>query len=159
MRTPSHRDLTSILLASLRLTVRNQRKGKRTTMPNQFRFVRQAAAFLIACGLIASLMTCFAGALYAQTVDPKSVLGDTTIPSPEDVSQTFPYGITGKTPPSLTKINYEGQESYHKHRINLRIFQGCPQIEIAGSAVRTGVPRTYRDVKAAPSTICERWHR
>ncbi len=74
---------------------------------------------------------CFAPALNAQTVDPKSVLGDTTMPSPDDISQNFPYGITGKTPPSLIKVNYEGQEAYHKHRINLRIFQGCPQVEIS----------------------------
>ncbi|WP_162006792.1 sialidase family protein [Roseimaritima sediminicola] len=53
------------------------------------------------------------------------------MPSAEHVSQTFPYGISGKTPPSLTKINYEGQPPYHKHRINLRLFQGCPQIEIS----------------------------
>ena len=85
----------------------------------------------MACGLITSLLSSFAAALSAQTVDPESVLGDTTMPSPEDVSQNFPYGITGKTPPSLIKINYEGQEAYHKHRINLRIFQGCPQVEIS----------------------------
>lgn len=53
------------------------------------------------------------------------------MPSSEDASQTFPYGITGKTPPSLTKINDEGQKPYHKHRINLRVFQGCPQVEIS----------------------------
>jgi len=73
----------------------------------------------------------FAATLHAQTVAPPSVLGDTTMPSPDDVSQNFPYGITGKTPPSLIKVNYEGQEPYHKHRINLRIFQGCPQVEIS----------------------------
>ncbi len=111
--------------------VRNQRKGKRNTMPNQVQLGRQAAAFLMVCSFIASLLPSFAAALYAQTVDPESVLGDTTMPSPEDVSQNFPYGITGKTPPTLIKINYEGQEPYHKHRINLRIFQGCPQVEIS----------------------------
>ena len=100
-------------------------------MQNQNQFVRQAAAVSMACGLIASLLPGFAAALYAQAVDPKAVLGDTTMPSPEDVSQNFPYGITGKTPPSLIKINYEGQKPYHKHRINLRIFQGCPQVEIS----------------------------
>ncbi len=73
----------------------------------------------------------FAAVLHAQTVDPMSVLGDTTMPAPDDVSQKFPYGITGKTPPSLNKVNYEGQKPYHKHRINLRIFQGCPQVEIS----------------------------
>ncbi len=72
-----------------------------------------------------------AAALKAQTVEPTSVLGDTTMPAPGDTSQVFPYGITGKTPPSLTKINFKGQEPYHKHRINLRVFQGCPQIEIS----------------------------
>ncbi len=53
------------------------------------------------------------------------------MPSSEDVSQIFPYGITGKTPTSLIKINVEGQPPYHKHRVNLRIFQGCPQVEIS----------------------------
>jgi hypothetical protein len=100
-------------------------------MPHQVRFVRQTAAVLLACGLIASLLPAFAATLCAQTVDPKSVLGDTTMPPPEDVSQNFPYGITGKTPPTLIKINYAGQEPYHRHRINLRIFQGCPQVEIS----------------------------
>ncbi|TWU10306.1 hypothetical protein Pla52o_57630 [Novipirellula galeiformis] len=100
-------------------------------MPNQVQFFRQATASVIVCGLIVSLLPDFAGALYAQTVDPESVLGDTTMPSPEDVSQNFPYGISGKTPPSLIKVNYEGQAPYHKHRINLRIFQGCPQVEIS----------------------------
>jgi hypothetical protein len=74
-------------------------------MPNQVQLVRRAAASLMACGLIAGLLSGFAGALYSKTVDPESVLGDTTMPSPEDVSQNFPYGITGKTPPSLIKIN------------------------------------------------------
>ena len=100
-------------------------------MPDRRQFVRQTAAVWMALGLIASLLPGFAAALYAQTVDPESVLGDTTLPSPEDVSQNFPYGITGKTPPSLIKINSEGQEPYHRHRINLRIFQGCPQVEIS----------------------------
>lgn len=99
-------------------------------MPNRRPLFRQTAGF-IACVVIASLIPGFAATLCAQTVDPKSVLGDTTMPSPEDASQTFPFGITGKTPPSLIKINYEGQEPYHKHRINLRIFQGCPQVEIS----------------------------
>jgi hypothetical protein len=101
------------------------------TMPNQVQLVRQAVASLVICGLIASLLSSFAATLCAQAVELESILGDTTIPSPEDVSQSFPYGITGKTPPSLIKINYEGQEPYHKHRINLRLFQGCPQIEIS----------------------------
>ena len=100
-------------------------------MPNQVQLVRQEVASVMVRGLIASLLSSFAAALYAQTVDPESVLGDTTIPSPEDLSQNFPYGITGKTPPSLIKINYEGQKPYHKHRINLRLFQGCPQVEIS----------------------------
>lgn len=72
-----------------------------------------------------------AGVLRGQTVDPLSVLGDTTPPAADDVSQVFPYGITGKTPPTLTKVNYEGQVPYHQHRINLRVFQGCPQVEIS----------------------------
>ncbi len=73
----------------------------------------------------------FAAVLDAQTVDPRSILGDTTMPASDDVSQVFPYGITGKTPPSLLKVNHEGQAPYHKHRINLRLFQGCPQVEIS----------------------------
>ncbi len=101
------------------------------TMPHQLRCIRHVAASVIVCALITSLLPSFASPLYAKTVDPKSVLGDTTMPSPNDVSQRFPYGITGKTPPSLLKINYQGQPRYHKHRINLRIFQGCPQIEIS----------------------------
>ena len=60
-----------------------------------------------------------------------TVLGDTTMPSAEDRSQRFPYGITGKTPPSLIKSDFEGQKPYNKHRINLRLFQGCPQLEIS----------------------------
>lgn len=94
-------------------------------------FVRQAAFSLIACFLIDNLPPDVATDLCAQTVTPESVLGDTTMPSPDDLSQIFPYGITGKTPPSLTRVNYDGQPPYHKHRINLRIFQGCPQIEIS----------------------------
>jgi len=82
-------------------------------------------------GIIAGLLACFPVPLDAQTADPASVLGDTSLPSPDDVSQTFPYGITGKTPPTLIRVNYKGQKPYHKHRINLRLFQGCPQIEIS----------------------------
>ena len=100
-------------------------------MAKRIQHVCRASARLFACGLLLSLMAGFDGDLDAQTVDPGSVLGDTTLPSPEDVSQTFPYGITGKTPPSLIKINHEGQKPYHRHRINLRIFQGCPQVEIS----------------------------
>ncbi|MDA3925442.1 MAG: sialidase family protein [Kiritimatiellae bacterium] len=100
-------------------------------MSNKVQSLRHVAASLMACSLITSLLLSFAATLSAQTVNPESVLGDTTMPPPEDLSQTFPYGITGKTPPSLIKINYEGQEAYHKHRINLRIFQGCPQVEIS----------------------------
>ena len=100
-------------------------------MSLQVQLVRYAVESLIGCAFVASLSAGFPGALDAQTVDPESVLGDTTMPSPEDVSQTFPYGISGKTPPALIKINYEGQKPYHKHRINLRIFQGCPQVEIS----------------------------
>jgi len=100
-------------------------------MPNQRLHLRRVAASIMACCCIAGAFPGFAGMLHAQTVEPVSILGDTTLPSPEDVSQNFPYGITGKTPPSLIRINYEGQEPYHKHRINLRIFQGCPQVEIS----------------------------
>ncbi|MCA9193383.1 MAG: exo-alpha-sialidase [Planctomycetales bacterium] len=107
------------------------RKWELTTMQNQVPLVRLAAVSLMAWGIVSSHMHGFAGALYAQTVEPESVLGDTTMPPTEDISQNFPYGISGKTPPSLTKINFEGQEPYHKHRINLRIFQGCPQVEIS----------------------------
>ncbi|KAA5542149.1 exo-alpha-sialidase [Roseiconus nitratireducens] len=100
-------------------------------MQKQLEHIRRMAATFIACGLITSWLFGAAGSLLAQTVDPESVLGDTTMPSSDDVSQTFPYGITGKTPPSLTKINFQGQPPYHKHRINLRLFQGCPQVEIS----------------------------
>ena len=105
-------------------------------MPNQFPLIRQTASVLTTFvltvfGLILGLLPGFPAALHAQTVDPKSVLGDTSMPSPDDVSRNFPYGITGKTPPSLIQVNYEGQEPHHKHRINLRIFQGCPQVEIS----------------------------
>jgi len=72
-----------------------------------------------------------ASPLQAQVVDIRSVLGDTTMPPPDDISQVYPYGITGKTPPSLIRVNYPGQKPYHKHRIQLRVFQGCPQIEIS----------------------------
>ena len=99
-------------------------------MQHRVQFVRKPATSLLTCGLIAWLLPSFAATPLAQTVTPESVLGDTTIPSPEDVSQEFPYGITGKTPPSLIKIGHEGQAPYHKHRLNLRLFQGCPQIEI-----------------------------
>lgn len=98
-------------------------------MPNQSHLVDQPV--LLVCGFIISLLPGWNEALYAQTVTPEAVLGDTAMPSPDDVSQTFPYGITGKTPPSLTRINFKGQKPYHKHRINLRIFQGCPQVEIS----------------------------
>ncbi|WP_231744014.1 sialidase family protein [Stieleria neptunia] len=100
-------------------------------MQNRNQLLRHATAVAMAFSFLASLLPGFAAALQAQTVDPKSVLGDITMPPPEDVSQNFPYGITGKTPPSLTKINHEGQKPYHKHRINLRLFQGCPQVEIS----------------------------
>jgi hypothetical protein len=99
-------------------------------MPNRRPLFCLTAGFMV-CGVIASLIPGFAATLCAQTVDPKSVLGDITMPSSEDASQNFSFGITGKTPPSLIRINYEGQEPYHKHRINLRIFQGCPQVEIS----------------------------
>lgn len=55
-------------------------------------------------------------------------IGDISMPPEDDISQVFPYGITAKTPPYLTKI-----ESFwynpSRYRINLRVFQGCPQIE------------------------------
>ncbi|QEG39065.1 sialidase family protein [Roseimaritima ulvae] len=94
-------------------------------------FRRPAAPSPACLLLLPSLCLTFASSLAAQTADPETVLGDTTMPAAQHVSQTFPYGITGKTPPSLTKINYKGQPPYHKHRINLRVFQGCPQIEIS----------------------------
>lgn len=98
-------------------------------MTNQSQFIYQAV--LLVCGLSISCLPGFPKSVDAQTVAPESVLGDTAMPSPDDVSQTFPYGISGKTPPSLKRINYKGQKPYHKHRINLRIFQGCPQVEIS----------------------------
>ncbi|MDV6032384.1 MAG: exo-alpha-sialidase [Phycisphaera sp. RhM] len=100
-------------------------------MQKQNQLLRHAAAVALASSFVLSLLPGVAARLHAQTVDPKSVLGDVTMPPPEDVSQNFPYGITGKTPPSLTKINFKGQKPYHKHRINLRVFQGCPQVEIS----------------------------
>ncbi|WP_182866085.1 exo-alpha-sialidase [Rhodopirellula sp. JC639] len=100
-------------------------------MPNQVRLIRHVAQSLTACGLLVSLLSGFGATVCAQTVDPVSVLGDTRMPPSDHVSQAFPYGITGKTPPSLTKINFQGQKPYHKHRINLRLFQGCPQVEIS----------------------------
>lgn len=100
-------------------------------MPLEVHPVRQTTASLIGCCLAICLLPGLTKTLCGQTVEPTSVLGDTTLPPAADVSQRFPYGITGKTPPSLTKINYPGQEPYHKHRINLRIFQGCPQVEIS----------------------------
>jgi|GEM_PF-912249 len=63
--------------------------------------------------------------------DISKVIGNTTKPAASDISQQFPYGITAKTPPYLTKINEEGTPSYHRHRIQLRVFQGCPHIEIS----------------------------
>ncbi|QDS93941.1 hypothetical protein FF011L_27180 [Roseimaritima multifibrata] len=100
-------------------------------MPNQVSFVRQTVLALTIGCLIASFLLSYPSTTHAQDVDPESVLGDTTMPPADDVSQNFPYGITGKTPPSLTKVNYKGQKPYHKHRINLRVFQGCPQVEIS----------------------------
>lgn len=80
---------------------------------------------------IPALLACLSLSAQAKVVDPVTALGDLTMPAQNDISQTFPYGITAKTPPSLTKINYEGQKPYHKHRIQLRVFQGCPHIEIS----------------------------
>lgn len=104
---------------------------KRIDMPCRRQFVLQYAAVAMSCGFIVNQLPGFTAVLHAQTVDVQSVLGDTSLPAPDDISQTFPYGINGKTPPSLIKINYKGQKPYHRHRINLRIFQGCPQIEIS----------------------------
>lgn len=100
-------------------------------MPNQIQLVRLAVLPFMICVLVSGSVPGFVEAVQAQTVNPESVLGDTTMPSADDVSQSFPYGISGKTPPSLIRVNYEGQPPYHKHRINLRIFQGCPQVEIS----------------------------
>ena len=98
---------------------------RKVIMPNKRQLAFQSTAVVMAFGLLSrSLLPDFTPTLCAQTVDPKVVLGDTTMPSPDDVSQTFPYGITGKTPPSLIQINFEGHKPYHKHRINLRLFQG-----------------------------------
>ena len=100
-------------------------------MSQRVQFLRQTAAVFLAGISMVGLTPGFDAVLTAQTVDLRSVLGDTTMPPPDDISQVYPYGITGKTPPSLIKVNYEGQKPYHKHRIQLRIFQGCPQIEIS----------------------------
>ncbi len=32
------------------------------------------------------------------------IVGDVSMPPPDDISQKFPYGITAKTPPYLQKI-------------------------------------------------------
>jgi hypothetical protein len=104
---------------------------RRNAMPNQGKFVRLTATILLVFGFIISFLPGCDSIHSNSRPSFKSILGDTSMPGPDDVSQNFPYGITGKTPPSLIKINYEGQEPYHKHRINLRIFQGCPQVEIS----------------------------
>lgn len=57
------------------------------------------------------------------------IVGDLSMPPPDDISQKFPYGITAKTPPYLQKIiNKKGRAPY---RMNLRVFQGCPTIEVS----------------------------
>lgn len=57
------------------------------------------------------------------------IVGNLSAPPPTDISQKFPYGITAKTPPFLQKIiNKKGRAPY---RMNLRIFQGCPSIEVS----------------------------
>ncbi len=76
------------------------------------------------------IFACASGA-NANEANIGEVLGDLSMPPAGDVSQKFPYGITQKTPPHLTKVNYESQKPYHKYRIQLRVFQGCPQIEIS----------------------------
>ncbi|QEG02866.1 BNR/Asp-box repeat protein [Stieleria maiorica] len=102
-------------------------------MPQQIQLILRTVQSLTACAVVlfAGLFSGFGATVCAQTVNPVSVLGDTTMPPSDHVSQTFPYGITGKTPPALTKINDKEQKPYHKHRINLRLFQGCPQVEIS----------------------------
>lgn len=92
---------------------------------------RPAGTCLLSLVFGASCLICIAPKVDAQTVTVESVLGDTSMPTSSAVSQVFPYGITGKTPPSLTKVNFKGQKPYHKHRINLRLFQGCPQVEVS----------------------------
>jgi hypothetical protein len=60
-------------------------------MPNQGQFVRQTIAISVAFALIVILLPGFAKALNKKTVDPRSVLGDTRMPSSKDISQNFPY--------------------------------------------------------------------
>lgn len=69
----------------------------------------------------------FASAAFCGGVS--EIVGDVSMPPPDDISQKFPYGITAKTPPYLQKIiNKKGRAPY---RMNLRIFQGCPTIEVS----------------------------
>lgn len=79
------------------------------TMPNQVQLVRQTVASLMVCGLIASLLSGFAAALYAQTVDPESVLGDTTIPSMSFVGLDVraPQTVNMSAPLRTNRSTYE----------------------------------------------------
>lgn len=69
----------------------------------------------------------FASAAFCGGVS--EIVGDVSMPPPDDISQKFPYGITANPPPYLQKIiNKKGRAPY---RMNLRIFQGCPTIEVS----------------------------
>ena len=62
----------------------------RNPTPNKGQFVRQTIVGLIALALIASLLPGSSMALYKKTVAPKSVLGDTRMPSPKTFRKIFP---------------------------------------------------------------------
>lgn len=102
----------------------------RDLIPNRDQYNRRPTIILMASAFILALLPACDSGRPEDRTSFKSILGDTSMPPTDHVSQIYPYGITGKTPPSLLRINYEGQVPYHTHRINLRIFQGCPQVEI-----------------------------
>ncbi len=82
-------------------------------------------------GFFLSILSAFALALTAYPNDCRDIIGDTEPPPQGDISQTYPYGITYKTPPYISKIINEKGNAVH--RIGLRVFQGCPTIEVSGN--------------------------
>ena len=67
---------------------------------------------------------------YNSELGDSDNIGNIEPPNSGDVSQTYPYGITAKPPPYLVSTGPVAN-SPSRYRINLRVFQGCPQIEIA----------------------------
>ena len=55
-------------------------------------------------GFFLSILSAFALALTAYPNDCRDIIGDTEPPPQGDISQTYPYGITYKTPPYISKI-------------------------------------------------------